>query len=307
MLLNTEPSLQVRFRAAFAAGLPIPFDTERHLGEALAETLQRPGNFVRAELAYRVARASGVREEAGMHLATAMEYFHTASLLFDDLPSMDDATHRRGGMCIHHLFGEGPAILTALALVNRAYALLWRAIAQGEPRHAEPALAYAERYLGVGGLLNGQSQDLHYSQLPPSDRSPERIAMGKTASLIRLSLVLPALAGGAGPQAVRRLDRLAILWGLAYQILDDLKDVLHEAGRAGKTTARDALLDRPNLAITLGTDAALERLERLVEVSGHMVAQIVRMDGTLGCLVPPQHRLQHEAEAMAGSLVGAAQ
>lgn len=138
-----------------------------------------------------------------MQLAITLEYFHTASLLFDDLPSMDDATHRRGSMCVHHLYGEGPAILAALGLINRAYALLWKAVASSPRADQATALAYVEKNLGLGGLLNGQSFDLHYSELPPSARSPHKVAMGKTVALIRLSLVLPGIVGG-GPMHEQR-------------------------------------------------------------------------------------------------------
>jgi len=210
---DQRASLQARLKSAFRTELPISAGTERHLAEALVGTLQRTGNFIRAQLAYSVAKAYRVEDESAMQLAIALEYFHTASLLFDDLPSMDDATYRRGAMCMHHVYGEGPTVLAALGLINRAYALLWRAIASSPRADQARALTYVEKHLGLGGLLNGQSFDLHYSELPPSERSPQNIAMGKTVALIRLSLVLPAIVGGANPRAIRLLNRLAIFWG----------------------------------------------------------------------------------------------
>ncbi len=104
--------------------------------------------------------------------AVALEYFHTASLLFDDLPCMDNALERRGAPCVHLAFGEEGAILTALALINRAYALTWRAVAGCPQVRQVRALAYIEHCLGVEGLLNGQSLDLHYSTLPRTTARP---------------------------------------------------------------------------------------------------------------------------------------
>lgn len=302
---DQQGSLQARLTSAFRTELPIPAGTEGHLAAALVGTLERTGNFIRALLAYSMATAYRVDEQSAMHLAIALEYFHTASLLFDDLPSMDDATHRRGAKCIHHVYGEGPTTLAALGLINRAYALLWRATASS-PRHDQArALTYVEKYLGLGGLLNGQSLDLHYSELSPSDRSPQKVAMGKTVALIRLSLVLPAIVGGANSRAIRLLDRLAIFWGLAYQALDDLKDVLHDSARAGKTTARDTALDRPNLALSFGPAAAMQRLEKLASLGERIVRRLQETEPRLVCLELHRQRLQLEVEGIAGELLGA--
>ena len=103
------------------------------------------------------------------------------------------------------------------------------------PDESQPQImAYIEQRLGVAGLLNGQSLDLHYSALPHNRETTERIAHGKTVSLIRLTLVLPAMLGGAPPREVQLIERISACWGLGYQIVDDLKDVLQEPRRNGK-------------------------------------------------------------------------
>jgi len=264
-----------RLRRAFQARLPLPQGTEPHLGGALRDTLLHPGSMVRAELAYRIACSFGLSEERSENLAIAIEYFHTASLLFDDLPSMDDAQLRRGVPCAHQVYGEGAAILAALALINRAYALVWKTVAGLPPEVQSAGLGYLESHLGIAGLLNGQSQDLHYSRLSEHLREPQSIAMGKTVSLIRLALVLPAIIAQAKPHEANLLDRLAIFWGLSYQTLDDLKDVLHGDDVHGKTAARDACLDRPNLALTIGIPESFDRIERLMNLGSRMIARLV--------------------------------
>src|SRR6266700_1649868 len=147
--------MRSRRRRAFHAGLSLPHGTEGHLAGALRDTLQNPGSMVRAELAFRIAGSFGLAEGRCENLSIAIEYFHTASLLFDDLPSMDDAKLRRGVPCAHHVYGEGAAILAALALINRAYSLICRSVAGLPPETQAAALAYLERYLGIAGLLNG--------------------------------------------------------------------------------------------------------------------------------------------------------
>ena len=261
--------------------MALPHGIEPHLGGALRDTLQHPGSMVRAELAFRIACAFGLCEERSEQLAIAIEYFHTASLLFDDLPSMDDAKMRRGVPCVHQVYGEGAAILAALALINRAYSLVWKAVSGIAPATQASALCYLERHLGIAGLLNGQSQDLHYARLMHHLRDPQSIAMGKTVSLIRLPLVLPAMVAQASPNDIKLLERLATFWGLSYQTLDDLKDVLHSEGGHGKTAARDACLDRPNLALTIGVPKSFDRIERLMNLAGRMIARLMRRQAGL--------------------------
>ena len=272
---SSHASTRSRLRHAFHASLPLPHGTEPHLAGALRHALEHPGSMVRAELAFRIASSFGLSKERSENLAIAIEYFHTASLLFDDLPAMDDARMRRGVPCAHHVYGESAAILAALALINRAYSLVWKTVA-GLPAEVQTdSLSYLERHLGICGLLNGQSQDLHYSRLAARLHEPQSIAMGKTVSLIRLALVLPAVVAQASDGEVRLLDRLAIFWGLSYQTLDDLKDVLSTGEVHGKTTARDAFLDRPNLALTIGIPGSFDRIDRLMNMAGRVIQRLV--------------------------------
>ena len=284
---------QSRIRRAYQEGLPVPSGSEPHLAQALGETLDRPGNLVRAELAFQIGRAYHLPEKAAEQLAVALEYFHTASLLFDDLPSMDNATHRRGAVCLHGTHGEGTTILTALALINRAYALIWRSMAAAPGANHVRATDYVERHLGLGGILDGQSRDLHYSDEGGTRDGAQAIALGKTSSLIRLPLVLPAILGGASPEECHLLDRLAKLWGLSYQALDDLKDVLREQHEVGKTTGQDQTLRRPNAALELGTEAVVARLNRLAALTDRLVWRLTRLQPALAFL----HRVNRRFDA----------
>jgi geranylgeranyl pyrophosphate synthase len=293
-LESNSVDLQTRLEAAFSSSLPLSLATEPHLSGALWQTLGRPGSLVRARMVYEIGRAHNLPEGRSINLAVAIEYFHTASLLFDDLPCMDDASERRGEPCVHQVHGEAAAVLAALGLVNRAYALLWRGLV-GSPADAQArATAYTERCLGVYGLLNGQSEDLHYRQLPAARQSPQKVATGKTVSLIRLSLVLPAILGGAGASEVCWLERLAAFWGLSYQILDDLKDVFQQPAQTGKTAARDELLQRPNTALVMGPDQSLLRLERLLNLADRVLDRLVARLPDLSFLEELRRRFRQE-------------
>lgn len=264
--MKTGISVDQRIRAAVQSGLRLPTGVEPHLAGALKQTLSHPGNLVRARLVYQVAAVYGVPEQPAMDLAVAIEFFHTASLLFDDLPFMDDARERRGSVCAHRMYGEAAAVLAALALINRAYGLLWQSLDWASPACRIRATAMVESCLGLHGILNGQSQDLHFEPTQPTGRHVMRVAMGKTVSLIRLTLVLPALLGGASRADLNLLRRLAVVWGLSYQMLDDMKDLFGSAMLSGKTSQRDASLHRPNLALVEGAVPALRRLGRLINL-----------------------------------------
>ena len=289
------------FAEAFRASLPLPAALDPHLEEALRHVLDHPGSLVRPRLAYRVGLAYGMAEEHARELGVALEYFHTASLLFDDLPCMDDARERRGVPCAHVAYGEAGAILAALALINRAYALIWRA-ADGSPRAAQPrAHAYIERCLGVEGLLNGQSLDLHYAMLPHTRATTEQIARGKTVSLIRLTLALPALLGGAGARDIQLMERIALFWGLGYQMVDDLKDVLQSTEDSGKTPARDELLGHPNMAAAIGVAQTVERLLRMIQLGDRTLDMLLRLKPELEFLRTLRNDLEEELVRITGN------
>lgn len=283
-----------RFPEAFGTSLPCPVGVDLNLEEALRHVLGHPGSLIRPRLVVRIGTAYDLDAARAQDLAVALEYFHSASLLFDDLPCMDNALERRGAPCAHLLFGESGAILAALALINRAYALTWRAVAACQSAKQVQGLAFVETCLGVTGLLNGQSLDLNYRSLQHKRETTERIARGKTVSLIRLTLVLPAMLGNATPRELQLLERMALLWGLAYQILDDLKDMLQDPEITGKTVARDVLLDRPNTAAVLGIPAALERVERLIRTGNRALRHLLSLRSSLGFLEALSEKLQEE-------------
>ena len=279
---------------AFSSSLPLPALVDPNFEDALRHVLDNPGSLVRPRLVYQMATAYGLNPAHAQELAIALEYFHTASLLFDDLPCMDNALERRGVPCTHLVYGEESAILTALALINRAYALTWRAVVGCPQARQFQALAFIEHCLGVGGLLNGQSFDLHYSTLPRTLETTERIARGKTVSLIRLTLVLPAMLGGASARDLQQIERISVFWGLGYQIVDDLKDVLQNQAQSGKTPARDVLLGRPNIAAVIGVRGAVRRLTRFIDLGDRALRSLVVPRPELDFLERLRGELQQE-------------
>ena len=282
------------FEEAFSSGLELPKTLDPGFEDAIRHVLSNPGSLVRPRLVFQMATAYGMEGALAQDLAVALEYFHTASLLFDDLPCMDNALERRGAPCTHLIFGEDGAILTALALINRAYALTWRAVLSAPRNQQHEALEFIERCLGIDGVLNGQSLDLHYPHLPHTSETTERIARGKTVSLIRLTLVLPAMLGNATARELQLIERISLFWGLAYQIMDDLKDVLQSSSQTGKTPARDVLLSHPNVAAVIGIRPAVQRLTRFIDLGDHVLQRLLLTRPELDFLDRPRGELQLE-------------
>ena len=171
------------------------------LSSAVRHVLEHEGSMVGAKACLVAARVGGLKAETALDLAVAVEYFHAASLIFDDMPAMDDAEERRHAPCVHRLYGEGAAVLAGLAFVNRAYALLWNGMESGDPANRKRAAAYADRCLGMSGLLAGQSRDLHGGSAASSEREVMKVAFLKTAPLLRLAVVLPLIVSGNGCSA----------------------------------------------------------------------------------------------------------
>lgn len=273
-------SAMEEIQTSYRRGLDLSLGVDPLLASTLHHVLHHPGNLVRASLVFHLASNYGVAREAARDLAVAVEYFHSASLVFDDLPCMDDATERRGVPCAHVQFGEANAILAALALINRSYALLWKVLAALPQDRRETAAALVEKCLGQAGVINGQCRDLNFEFYERTARHVLTVAMGKTVHLILLAFLLPAVVAGASRRDQLQWRRLAVYWGLSYQILDDLKDIHATAETTGKTTDRDAGLHRPNLGLVEGSFRAMHRLRRLMVLG----------DETLSALALPEEK-----------------
>jgi geranylgeranyl diphosphate synthase type II len=257
---------------------------EPRLQAALADVLSRPGSLVRAVVAYLSGIEMGMREESARALACGLEYLHTASLIFDDLPAMDDASLRRGGPCLHLVHGQAIAMLAALALVNRGYSLLWQGMKDASPDRRIEAGELIDECLGVDGLIAGQAYDLagwHGSQ---DAANVAGVAARKTAALLRLTLLLPALCGRGTRREIQLLDRLAMLRGLAYQVADDIKDDCGNDFSTGKTVGRDSDLGRPNVVAAEGLQGAMQRFRRLQETGDRVTSVLPGHAGRWGML-----------------------
>jgi geranylgeranyl pyrophosphate synthase len=282
-------------------GMPVQA-REPHLRGVLLDTLATPGSLTRLRLGLLAGEVLGLPAAPTRAFATALEYFHTASLLFDDLPCMDDGVERRGQPCAHHKHGEAATILGALAFINRAYGLLWQALACVPENQRAAASAHVQHWLGAAGVLDGQSIDLHFATGNRSTRAVAHAALGKTVSLLRLALVTPALMAGTSAHEKLLLDRVSVYWGLAYQAADDCTDLASGAATPTKTPGRDLACGRPNFALAAGFDLTAVRIDHLLTLVRKTWAELVAVRSGWHALGPMIVRLNQVAVMAAAAL-----
>lgn len=279
-----ETSLLVELRAAYRQNLPSAgSDLERQLATCLVSTGDTFGALIRGQLVLRTLSARGFDPRVGIPLALAVEYFHAASLLLDDLPCMDNAFERRGKICAHKVYGESVAILASLALINKAYTLLFEHCSNF-PQEISQISKLLESTLGAHGMLNGQALDLNFCKSSREPKVVSEIALLKTGALFRLSILLPAYLTGASCSEVNRLNKLSLTLGLIYQLQDDFKDCFSTEMATGKS-ARDRHLTRPNYCLVAGETIAQLRLKKLFRIARKQVQGLSKASNTWSYLI----------------------
>jgi len=221
--------------------LPPPGARPEPVHQAMHYALTGAGKRVRPVLTMAVADLFGARSEPVLDLACAIEMVHACSLVLDDLPSMDDAALRRGRPTVHRVFGENVALLAALGLLNRAYALVAEAHHRLSLRRytTEDVVHHLAAAIGSDGLIGGQALDLLASPEEMNLDVLEYIHSHKTGSLFMAAGELGAMAADARRRDLEAIARFAKNLGLAFQISDDLLDVLGTPEQTGKDTGKD--------------------------------------------------------------------
>lgn len=204
--------------------------------KAMRYTLLAPSKRVRAVLVHLAADVCGDRSQA-MPAAIAVECIHAASLILDDLPSMDNAPLRRGRPSAHIAHGEAIAILAAFGLLNLGYAHL--ANTYPPPLAARVTALYSEA-VGLDGLIAGQAEDVLATDAAIDFDTLERIHRRKTGVLFSAAAQAGAVSAGANDAAIASLTSYAKNLGLAFQIVDDLLDVVGTEAETGKAVRADA-------------------------------------------------------------------
>jgi geranylgeranyl diphosphate synthase type II len=218
--------------------LPLADSVPNLLTDAVRDICLGPGKRVRPVLAMLSAAHFGGRELAALDFGCAIELIHTASLVLDDLPCMDDATMRRGMLTLHRRFGEDTAILSAVALLNHAYGV----VAADSTVNSATRLALVallSEAVGFHGLVSGQFRDLRDPEAQRDELTLTSLNYQKTAVLFSAAMVGGAMIVEADAAAQARALLFANHLGLAFQLWDDLQDLISTSEAVGKDVRKD--------------------------------------------------------------------
>jgi geranylgeranyl pyrophosphate synthase len=256
---------RARTEAALAARLPRSDQTPERLHAAMRYSVLGGGKRVRPILLLATARALGLAEEQVEAAACALELVHVYSLVHDDLPSMDDDDLRRGRPTCHKAYDEATALLVGDALQSLAFELL----ASDPALPADPAIrvrlvALLSRAVGSLGMAGGQAIDLQSEGRRLAVAQIEEMHSLKTGALIRASVMMGAACAPAlEPPLAQALAGFAAPIGLAFQIQDDLLDVLSDTATLGKAAGADQERGKSTYPAILGVAASQEQVRRL--------------------------------------------
>jgi geranylgeranyl pyrophosphate synthase len=229
-------------------------------------TALAPSKRVRAAMALLGAELCG-DEAAGLGVALAVEIVHAASLVLDDLPSMDNAALRRGRPANHVTFGESTALLASFNLLALAFRTL---VDRYDAALAARLTHLLAGTVGSDGLIGGQAEDLLSTDRAITFERLERIHRLKTGVLFSASAVGGAMTAGADAQQIAALAAYAKNLGLAFQIIDDLLDVEGDPAETGKQVRLDA--KKTTFVSFSGTAGARQLARELCETADRALA-----------------------------------
>ena len=254
-----------RMEGALAARLPRTDQTPERLHAAMRYSVLGGGKRVRPILLLATARALGLAEEQVEAAACALELVHVYSLVHDDLPSMDDDDLRRGRPTCHKAYDEATALLVGDALQSLAFELLAHDPAlPPDPVIRVRLVALLARAIGSLGMAGGQAIDLEAEGRKLGIGQVEEMHSMKTGALIRASVMMGAACVPAlEPGLEQALAGFAAPIGLAFQIQDDLLDVLSDTATLGKAAGADRERGKPTYPAILGVGPSQEQVRRL--------------------------------------------
>ncbi|MBQ2411086.1 MAG: polyprenyl synthetase family protein [Selenomonadaceae bacterium] len=225
------------------------------LAESMEYSLMAGGKRLRPILVMAAADAVGARGTDFVQAACGIEMIHTYSLIHDDLPAMDNDDYRRGKLTNHKVFGEALAILAGDALLTQAFEVILRQ--QGVPAQVLlEVLREISIAAGPNGMVGGQVIDMLSEGKRISMEELRKMHMGKTGALFRAAIRSGAILGGASEAQLAALTTYADCFGLAFQITDDILDVVGDEAVIGKPVGSDERNEKSTYVTLTSLDEA---------------------------------------------------
>ena len=233
---------------------------DKTLCESMKYSLMAGGKRLRPVLLMAAAAAVGAKGTDYLTTGCAMEMIHTYSLIHDDLPAMDDDDYRRGKLTNHKVYGAGMATLAGDALLTLAFEVMLRQQGVSAEKLVQ-VVREISTAAGPDGMVGGQALDMESEDKQISMETMKNIHLGKTGALFRAAIRSGAILGGASEDELQALTVYADNFGLAFQITDDILDVIGDEQVIGKPVGSD----EKNHKSTYVTLTSLEEAQRLAQ------------------------------------------
>ena len=255
-LSSISSQMESRFEEFF------PSEKERpcRLHEAMRYSMFAGGKRLRPALVRAAFDLFGGKGDSVWYAMAALEMLHTFSLIHDDLPCIDNDDFRRGKPTSHKQFGEATAVLAGDALCILAFELM------GKTGNAR-AIEILAHLLGTFGMIGGEMTDIECEGKPVDFETVNYIHYHKTAALIEASLEVGALLAGASDKDVETIRKYGRSIGLAFQIVDDILDIVSTTEELGKDAGSDVERGKATYPALLGLEKSRERARELYEES----------------------------------------
>lgn len=226
------------------------------LYDAMRHSLTAGGKRIRPALVYAFCEACGGAPETADSAACAMEMSHTASLIFDDLPALDNDDLRRGKPSCHKAFGESTAILAGIAMICAPFQIMAQDQGLTDAQKAALSGTLASRE-GACGMVGGELKDMDFEQQEiVTLEELTNMCLAKTGAFMASSCEMGCICGGASPEQIRAAREFGYHVGLAFQIIDDILDVTSTAELLGKPIGSDAEEGKSTFVTLMGIEDA---------------------------------------------------
>ena len=251
------------------------------LFESMEYSLRAGGKRLRPILCLAAAKRCGVEPEDALPMALGLEMLHTATLIHDDLPCMDDDDMRRGKPSNHALFGETLAVLAGDALLAQSLEFPLSRLEDIPPRNVLRAMLIFSKAIGPAGVCGGQTLDMFAVGMEDDPHYVRRVASLKTGALIEAAVLTGAALGCGDEDILKRYSRYARHLGSAFQIVDDILDVTSTAEELGKTPGKDEEQGNLTHVTVYGMEKAREMAEKESAAAKEALAGLLEEDDFL--------------------------
>lgn len=255
-------------------------DAPETLKKSMLYSISAGGKRIRPILALAVLEAFEKNTEEVVDVVCSIEFVHTYSLIHDDLPSMDNDDYRRGKLTNHKVFGEAQAILAGDALLTESFSLITNNSYLTSDQKVQ-IISVLSKAAGSTGMVGGQVEDIEGENRELSLTELESIHEKKTGKMLECSVIVGGIAAGASDEDLLHLTNYARHIGIAFQIQDDILDVIGKQEEIGKPVGSDEANLKTTYPKILGLDGAKKEMENHIHIS---LEHLNKIKGNTGIL-----------------------